>query len=197
MFIKTANTFGRRASSLYFSPLSSYCTQFSHSSLLPILLGSKLLLGGDNPSPSPAAISWGGAGSSCPGAARSQQPRVQAGDLVPAGQLPACLCPPPSCCGWRSREEGVQMGEGACLSVYGLVWGSSTKTSACWCFGRRWEVHSSGCVLGGDLSALRRSGKQASGLGPDPVASAIFWHGGLSSSQLLQPVYAAPLLHLQ
>lgn len=51
-------------------------------------------------------------------------------------------------------------------------------------------------VLGGDLSALR-SGKQTSGLGPDPMVSAIFWHGGLRSSQLLQPTHAAPSVHLQ
>lgn len=42
-----------------------------------------------------------------------------------------------------------------------------------------------------------RSGKRASGLGPDPVASAIFWHGGFCSSQLLQPTYAAPSLQPQ
>lgn len=73
----------------------------------------------------------------------SQRPMVQAGGLVPAGT-------PPPHCGWRSREETVWMGEGACLAVYSLVWGFSTKTRACWCFGKSWEVHSSDCVLGGD-----------------------------------------------
>lgn len=59
LFIKTANAFGRRISSLYFFSLSSYCTQFCPPSLLPILLGSKLLLGGHKPSPSPAAVLGG------------------------------------------------------------------------------------------------------------------------------------------